>query len=167
MNAAVQRTPSSDKILIVPFRTRLRAGAVLGPGAAPACRRNSAPEAEPVTGPPVVSVEIARVETLKSTVTGSGMILPAAASDWTIYSPENGRIESMPKAEGDEVKPGDLLVRFEFGNALQEVDTRQNDVAAAAARVDSAKAALWITPLFDRGFCPRNDFDGAKGAVVS
>ena len=171
VNFAVQYARSrSDKILIVRLsRPALLALAlaVLGPSAAPACRRSSPPETEAVTGPPVVSVEIARVETLKSTVTGSGIILPAATSDWTIYSPENGRIESMPKAEGDEVKPGDLLVRFEFGNALQEVDTRQNEVAAAAAKVDSAKAALArITPLFDRGFASRNDFDAAKGAVA-
>ena len=40
----------------------------------PACRRQSPPQAEAVTGPPVVTVDIARLETLKSTVTGSGTI---------------------------------------------------------------------------------------------
>jgi RND family efflux transporter MFP subunit len=135
-------------------------------GATPACRRKAAPEAAAVTGPPLVTVEVARVETLKSLVSASGTILPASTSDWTIYSPEMGRIESMPKAEGDDVKTGDLLVRFEFGNALQEVTARQNEVTSASARLDTAKAALArITPMFDRGFASRNDFEAAKSAV--
>jgi RND family efflux transporter MFP subunit len=135
--------------------------------AAPACRRASGTDAPAVAGPPVVTVEVARVETLKSTVSGTGTILPAAASDWTIYAPEMGRIESMPKAEGDQVNAGDLLVRFEFGNSLQEIDARQGDVAAAATRVDSAKAALAkVTTMFDRGYSSRNDFEAAKNAVT-
>lgn len=134
---------------------------------APACRRTSTTDATAVTGPPVVSVEIARVDTLKSMVSGGGTILPATASDWTIYSPETGRIDALPKAEGDEVKPGDLLVRLEFGNSLQDVSARQDDVTAADGRLDTAKAALAkITPMFERGFASKNDFEAAKSAVT-
>ena len=134
--------------------------------AAPACRRSAPPDAAAVTGPPVVTVEVARVETLKSTVVGTGTVLPSLAGDWTIYSPETGRIDSMPKAEGDEVKPGDVLVRFEFGEALQDVTARKSDVTAAASKLDAAKAGLAkIAAMFDRGFTSRNDFEAARRAV--
>jgi membrane fusion protein, multidrug efflux system len=150
---------------VVDFRISLTL-ASLALVAIPGCRRSSPAEAVAVTGPPVVTVEVARVETLKSTVVGTGTILPALASDWTIYSPEIGRIESMPKAEGDQVKTGDVLVQFEFGDALQEVSARKSDVTAAAARLDGAKTALAkITAMFDRGFSSRNDFETAKRTV--
>ena len=64
--------------------------------------------AAPVT---VVTVQPA---TLEGIVSATGIVAAAPGADWTITAPEAARIIEIPKAEGDRVKPGDLLVRFEI-----------------------------------------------------
>lgn len=134
---------------------------------AASCRRSAPAEVAAVAGPIGVSTEVARPETLRSTVSASGVIQPSPAGDWTIYPPESGRIEELSKNEGDVVKPGDILVRFDIGSLSQDLAARQADLSAAIAHLDAAKASLArISGLFDRGYAPRNDFEAAKNAVT-
>lgn len=105
---------------------------------------------------------------LRSIISGPGIITPAAAGDWTIYPPETGRVAELPKAEGEAVQPGDILVRFDFANIGEEISARQADLLTATQRVDTAKAdATKMAAMFDRGFVARNEYDAAKGAVVT
>jgi RND family efflux transporter MFP subunit len=129
------------------------------------CRRSAPPEAMAI-GPVSVVTQAAQVDTLRTTIAGPGAVTPAAAADWSIFPPEAGRIAELPKAEGESVKPGDMLVRFEFANLEAEVAARQADVASATAHLDSVKNDLTrISAMFDRGYAPRNDFESAKNAV--
>jgi RND family efflux transporter MFP subunit len=148
-------------------RARRLALIVLVPLTLPGCRRNPPVEIAPVTGPIGVVTEVVRPETLRSTIAAPGVIQPSAAGDWIIYPPESGRIEELTKSEGDAVQPGDLLVRFDMANLSQDVMARQTDLAEATSRLDAAKAALGrLTALYERGYAPRNDFEGAKNAVT-
>jgi len=136
----------------------------LAPGAG--CGQRAA-SSESAVAPPNVSVQIARLETLRSTVAGPGVVTPAAAADWTISSPETGRVAELPKAEGDAVKPGDVLVRFDFGNLAEDVAAREGDVSATTSRVDAAKVTLAkVSGLYDRGFASRNELDAARNGVT-
>ena len=129
--------------------------------------RDRAPANAEVQEPASVTIQTARLETLRATVTGRGTVTPAAAADWTIYPPETGRVVALPKAEGETVEPGDVLVRFDFANATEDVNARQSGVLAAITRVDSAKTELTkVSGLFDRGYAPRNNYEAAKNAVA-
>jgi len=72
------------------------------------CRRATPSEA-PATGLIAVATQIVQLESLQSTIAGPGIVIPAAAGDWTIFPPETGRIAELPKAEGEIVKPGDAI----------------------------------------------------------
>ena len=74
-------------------------------------------------------------------MTVPGVIAAAPGADWTIIAPDAGRIAELPKAEGDAVKTGDLLVRFEVPAIANEIAARKADVTQAGARLEAAKAA--------------------------
>lgn len=140
--------------------------AVLTIVAAPgACRR--APTPEPGTGTVAVVTATARLEILRDTLTASGVVVPATAADWTVVAPESARIAELPHAEGETVKEGDLLVRYEIPALAAEVAVKQDDVTAATAQLDAAKKELdKISGLAAQGLIARNDLDAKKAAVV-
>jgi multidrug efflux system membrane fusion protein len=139
--------------------------AVLAIVAAGACRRAPAPE--PGTGTVAVVTATARRETLRDTLTASGVVVPSTAADLTIVAPESARIAELPHAEGETVKEGDLLVRYEISALTAEVAARQSDLTAATAQLDAAKKELdKISALSAQGLIARNDLDAKKAAVV-
>ncbi|HKW03235.1 MAG TPA: efflux RND transporter periplasmic adaptor subunit [Vicinamibacterales bacterium] len=139
--------------------------AVLAVAAAGACRRTPAPE--PGTTTVSVVTAKARLETLRDTLTASGVVVPATAADWTVVAPESARIAELPHAEGDTVKEGDLLVRYEIPALTAEVAARQTEVTAATSQLDAAKKELdKISGLATQGLIARNDLDAKKAAVV-
>lgn len=122
----------------------------------------SAPEPE---GPRIVGVtaQIARTDTLRDVASASGMVVPSAAGDWTVYAPEAAQIVQLPKKESDSVAVGDLLVRFEISSATQELAARELAVADATARAERAKSEFTrLSGLFDRGIVPRATFEAAR-----
>jgi membrane fusion protein (multidrug efflux system) len=109
-----------------------------------------------------VRAEAARLESIRASITVTGTITPAPGADWTITAPETGRVVEMPKAEGDLVKEGDLLARFEVPSLTAELVARQSDVTAATARVQSARsAATRLSGLLARGIASQRDTDDA------
>jgi RND family efflux transporter MFP subunit len=130
------------------------------------CRKAAVAEESGVTAPMAVQTQIVRLETLRATISGAGVVTPAPLADWTIYSPETGRVAELPKAEGEAVNPGDVLVRFDYANLSSDLHAREADVAAATTRLEGAKAQLAkVSAMFDRGYTSRNEFDAAKNAV--
>jgi RND family efflux transporter MFP subunit len=91
------------------------------------------------------------------------MVAPAPGADWTITAPENGRIAELPKSEGEPVKQGDLLVRFEIPSLISELATRESEVAQAQAHVETAKKNKdRVTDLEAKGVLPRKDVEEAQ-----
>jgi RND family efflux transporter MFP subunit len=133
------------------------------------CRRTEpAPQESDAAVTTPVQLYSVKAETIRATLGGPGTIVPAAARDWTIYAAEAGEIAELPKAEGDEVKTGDLLVRFQYTTVAADVMARQSDVAAAIARIDAAKAEVAkMSAMFDRGYTARNTLDQAKGTLAA
>ena len=129
--------------------------------AAIGCGR-SAPEPE---GPHVVGVTVqsARTDTLRDVASASGVVVPSAAGDWTIYAPEAAQVVELPKKEADNVATGDVLVRFEIASATQELAARELAVADATVRAERAKAEFTrLSGLYDRGIVPRATFEAAR-----
>jgi RND family efflux transporter MFP subunit len=148
----VRRVPASLLLLLI---------------AATGCRKTAVAE-EDAAAPLAVETQTVRLETLRATVSGPGVVTPAAMADWTIYPQETGRVAELPKAEGEAVKPGDLLVRFDFANLGAELSARESEITTATARVDAAKAQLSkVSAMYDRGYSARIELDSARNAVAS
>ncbi len=57
-----------------------------------------------------------------------------------MIAPEAARIAEMPKAEGEAVKPGDILVRFDIPTLSADVSAKRAAVSQATARLEAANA---------------------------
>ena len=94
---------------------RLRIAA-LTPLLTVACGGRDAPAA--TDGPTIIAVTVqaARVDTVRDTVVVPGQVVPSAAAEQVVTAPEAGELVEAPKAEGDTVQAGDLLARFEIAS---------------------------------------------------
>ena len=102
------------------------------------------------------------VPTFETTVNATGVVAAESGFDWTVTAPESARIAELPRSEGERVKAGDLLVRFEIPTLAADVTTKEADVAQASAKVDTAKAALArTTGLVERGIGAKKDQEAA------
>lgn len=125
------------------------------------CGRDAV-ETVDTAGPLIVRAEAARNESIRASITVTGTVTPSPGADWTITAPESGRIIEMPKAEGDVVKEGDLLIRFEVPSLSAELAARQSEVSAATARVQSARSASTrLAGLLERGIASQRETDDA------
>jgi RND family efflux transporter MFP subunit len=111
---------------------------------------------------PVAVQPVAVVDTFEATVSATGLVTPASGADWWIVAPEVARIAELPKAEGDRVQPGDLLVRFDIPTMTADLASREADVAQAKTHVDTAKANHdRLAGLVDRGVAAQKDLEDA------
>jgi RND family efflux transporter MFP subunit len=146
--------------------TRLFAIAFAGALLAAGCSEKSADEVETTTAVPV-AVEPATVSSLAATISVGGTITPAPGADWVITAPAQGTIAELPKAEGDVVHEGDVLVRFDIPNLPADVAARKADIAQAQGKVDTTAAAVTrLTGLVSQGIAAQRELQEAKQANV-
>ena len=76
----------------------------------------SKPAPEDVASEAVVPVTVAVAETgrITGSIHATGLVTPAPGAELIVVAPEPARVVEIPKAEGDTVRRGDVLVRFEF-----------------------------------------------------
>jgi len=73
----------------------------------------------------------------------------------------------MPRAAGDAVRPGDVLVRFEMPGSAADVQKQQAEAARARAAVDQARAAQQrASDLFERGVAARREVEESRRAAA-
>lgn len=127
-----------------------------------ACSKPTVEEVQTTAAAPVKTITLAPA-TLEGVVAASGLVTAAPGADWVITAPEPARIVEMPKAEGDRVKTGDLLVRFEIPVRTAEVAQRKAEVDQARARVENAQASVKrLTTLFDHGVAAQKELEDAR-----
>ncbi len=126
------------------------------------CSHKTVEEAETEAAPAVRTIRV-QPATFQGIVAATGLVAAAPGADWTITAPEAARILEMPKAEGDRVKPGDLLVRFEIPSLSTELTTRASEVQQAQARVENAQANVTrLTTLVDHGVAAQKELEDAR-----
>jgi RND family efflux transporter MFP subunit len=138
---------------------------VLAAGLAVALTACSHPASEAVeTSAAVpVTVEAARFDTLKSTVSTTGTVVPAPGGDWIITAPQAAPIAELPKAEGEVVHVGDLLVRFDIPTLPAELAAKRAAVDQATARLNTAKATVTrLSGLVQQGIAAPREVEEAK-----
>lgn len=132
-----------------------------------ACARQAEPEAvadEPIA----VTTAVAELQTIRDVVAAAGTAVPAASADWTIYAAEAGIVAELPKAEGEAVAAGDLLVRFDVPHISQELMARQSGLLEANQRVGEAQGEVdKYRPLFEQGLVARVDFESRQSALLA
>jgi RND family efflux transporter MFP subunit len=126
-----------------------------------ACHRDAPEEVDSETIVPVTAVA-ADTGSITAEVHATGLVAPAPGAELQVIAPEAARIVEMPKAEGDTVKRGDILVRFEIPSTAAEVSKQEAETTRAQARLENARAALVrAKDLFDRGVAARKEVEDA------
>jgi RND family efflux transporter MFP subunit len=130
--------------------------------AAAGCGHQAVEELETTAAPAVRTVTVT-AKTFEGVVSAAGLVSAAPGADWTITAPEPARIVEMPKAEGDRVKPGDLLVRFEIPSLSTDLAARRSEVQQAQARVENAQASVTrLTTLVEHGVAAQKELEDAR-----
>jgi RND family efflux transporter MFP subunit len=126
-----------------------------------ACGRSSPEEVETAAVVPV-SVEAVVTSTVRSAAHVTGLVEPAPGADLVVTAPASARIVEIPKAEGDTVRRGELLVRFEIPSLAADVASKRAEVDRASARLLNARSAqARAKDLFDRGVGARKELEDA------
>jgi membrane fusion protein (multidrug efflux system) len=129
----------------------------------------SKPAVEETVSETVVPVMTAPAVTgpIRGRVHATGLVSPAPGGELVVVAPEAARIVDIPHAEGDRVRQGDILVRFEIPNTAAEVQKQVAEVARAQAALANAKAnQIRARELFGRGIAARKDVEDADRAVA-
>ena len=111
----------------------------------------------------IVTVEPARLGAIRESFRFTGMVKPVAGAELLVTAPQSARIIEMPKAEGDLVRKGDLLVRFEIPSLEADTGARKSDLSRAEARLVAARAdATRVEGLFERGIASRKEAEETR-----
>jgi len=133
---------------------------------ASACSKEAPEDVESETVVPV-TVAQARTGSITGAIHASGLVAPAPGAELIVVAPEPARIAEIPKAEGDAVRRGDLLVQFEIPSTQAEASKQQAEIARARARLTSARAAqARAGDLFDRGVAARREVEETTREVA-
>jgi RND family efflux transporter MFP subunit len=147
-------------------RTCLTPGALAAFCLIAGCGRQPAEEIETTAAPAVTTITVTPA-TVEDLVVASGMVSAAPGADFTVTAPAAGRIVELPRAEGERVKPGDLLVRFEIPSLSSDLAAREAEVKQAGAHVDNAEAsANRLTTLVEHGVAAQKDLEDAKRELI-
>ena len=146
---------------------RLFAGAsVVCTIAAAGCGTPATEEVETETVIPVTTAP-AHVGSIRAVIHATGDVNPALGAELIVVAPEPARIEQITKAEGDRVRRGDILVRFEIPTLNAELTSKSAEATAAQARLDNTKAnQVRLRDLFDRGVASRKEVEDADREVA-
>jgi len=127
-----------------------------------ACR-HEAPEETATETPVAVQVEPSRSGPIREVIAATGLVTAAPGAELIVTAPEAARIAELPKAEGDRVRTGDLLVRFEIPSLTAGATSSRAAIEQAQARVENAKAAATrVQGLFERGVAARKEVEDSN-----
>jgi RND family efflux transporter MFP subunit len=126
-----------------------------------ACGRSSPEEVQTAAVVPV-TVETVVTGDVRSAAHVTGFVEPAPGADLMVTAPAPARIVEIPKAEGDTVRRGDLLVRFEIPSLAADTASKRAEIDRATARLLNARSAqARAKDLFDRGVGARKELEDA------
>lgn len=129
----------------------------------------SRPVAEEVTSETPVPVRTlaATMGDVHGVVHATAIVTPSPGAEMIVVAPDVARIVEMPRAAGDRVRRGDVLVRFEMPASVADVQRQHAELARAQATLESTKAAqVRAGELFDRGVGARREVEEANRAAA-
>ncbi|MFY9826816.1 MAG: efflux RND transporter periplasmic adaptor subunit [Thermoanaerobaculia bacterium] len=135
---------------------------LLGLLALPACHQAS-PEAVNAAEAVPVTVAAAISGPIRPVVAATGQVKPAAGAELLVTPPQDARIAALPKAVGDRVRRGELLVRFQIPSLEADAAAKRSDLARAQAQLKTAQQNVTrLSGLFQRGIAARKEVEDAQ-----
>jgi len=142
--------------------TRLLAALVAVAVPLAGCGRDAPEEVESVAVVPVRTAQVA-TGTIRGLIHATGVVTPAPGAELLVVAPEAARIAEIPHGEGEPVRRGDLLVRFDIPSLVADVQRQEAEGRRARAAVATAEAALIrARDLFERGVAARREVEEAE-----
>ena len=100
---------------------------------------------------------------IRAVIHVSGVVVPAQGGEFLVLAPEPARLGDVMKAQGDPVKSGDVLARFDMPSAAQSMARLTSELAAAEAQLENARINQErVRGFVERGLVARRELDGAQ-----
>ena len=132
----------------------------------PACH-HPAPEAVETEEAVPVTLATAHAGPIRPVVSATGQIKPAVGAELLVIPPQEARIAAFPKAVGDRVRRGEVLVRFEIPSLEADASARRSDLARAEAQLTASRQNLArLSGLLERGIAARREVEDARRDVA-
>src|SRR5688572_3464800 len=156
--SAAHSDKSSYDMVFRPAAVALAAAAVIA-----GCSKEAArPTERQQTIVPVGAVPAQRAA-IRAVIHVSGVVVPAQGGEFLVLAPEPTRLADVMKAQGDLVKSGDILARFDIPSAAQSMARLTAEAAAAQAQLENARINHErVRGFVDRGLVARRELDGAE-----
>ena len=127
------------------------------------------PATEEVETETIIPVTTAQAETgsIRAVLHVTGDINPAPGAELIVVAPEPARIAAITKGEGERVRRGEVLVRFEIPTLNADAASKTAEVGAAQTRLQTAREnESRLKDLFDRGVAARKEVEDATKEVA-
>jgi multidrug efflux pump subunit AcrA (membrane-fusion protein) len=111
-----------------------------------------------------VRVDQAHRGSIRDALRLTGNVGPSPGAELVVTAPQSARIVELPTTEGDRVRKGDLLVRFEIPSLQADLAAREAEVARAQAGVGEPGRRPH-RGLFARGVAARREVEDASRRV--
>jgi membrane fusion protein (multidrug efflux system) len=130
------------------------------------CGHAATEEVETETVVPVTTAP-AQLGTIRAVIHATGDVNPAPGAELIVVAPEPARIIEITKGEGERVRRGEVLVRFEIPTLNAEATSRAAETTAAEARLRVGRENLTrMQDLFKRGVAARKEVEDAEKEVA-
>jgi RND family efflux transporter MFP subunit len=130
------------------------------------CSKPAPEEVESETPVPVTTATAA-TGSITAMLHATGVVTPAPGAELIVVAPEAARVAEIPKAEGDTVRRGDVLVRFDIPSSVAEASKQRAEITRAEARLAAAQAnETRVRDLVDRGVAARKELEAATHEVA-
>jgi RND family efflux transporter MFP subunit len=131
-----------------------------------ACSQAASDDTASDAAVPVTTAAVTQGD-ITATIHATGLVAPAPGAALTVVAPDAARIAEIPRAAGDLVHRGDLLVRFEIPSSAAELSRQQAEIRRAEAGLANAQAAeTRMQDLFTRGVAARKEVEDTTRAVA-
>jgi membrane fusion protein, multidrug efflux system len=125
------------------------------------CGKAATEEVQTETVVPVTTAPAA-TGSIRAVIHATGDVNPGPGAELIVTAPQAARIAEITKAEGDRVRRGDVLVRFEIPDLNANVVSKGAEAAAAEARLRVAREnQARLQDLFNRGVASRKEVEDA------
>jgi RND family efflux transporter MFP subunit len=140
--------------------------AVIATMGLPSCGHTATEEVETDTVVPVTTAP-AQSGDIRAVIHATGDVNPAPGAELVVVAPEPARIAEITKGEGERVRRGDVLVRFEIPTLNAEATSRGAEMTAAEARLRVGRDNLArMQDLLTRGVAARKEVEDAEKEVA-
>jgi RND family efflux transporter MFP subunit len=114
-----------------------------------------------------VTTAPAQLGNIRGVIHATGDVNPAPGAELVVVAPQSARISEITKGEGERVRRGEVLVRFDIPPLIADVSSRTAETTAAEARVRVGRENLArMQNLFKRGVAARKEVEDAEKEVA-